>query len=363
MTTPVISVLIDTYNQERYIEQAILSVLEQDFPAEKMEILVVDDGSTDRTPEIVGKFVPRVRYLRKENGGQASAFNACIPELHGRIVSFLDGDDWWVQGKLAAVAEAFEGNPEVAAVGHGFFEVRDNEPAREMFVPAKTCRLDLSTVEAARLADAGLTLLGTSRLSVRREILDRIGPLPDEVVFFDAPIFTLALALGGAIILERPLCYYRQHSQNLYAPIAMDAATLRRRFERLGFLLSYVPPRLAEFGVAPEVIDALIESPRIEFERAKLQFGGGGRRQVFRTEMRRFRTQYERPSPGYMLFQGAVGACALLLPPPSFYHLLEWYSRNDIKRFRNILGKPEPKVQAAFFQRRPVAECAPLRPF
>jgi glycosyltransferase involved in cell wall biosynthesis len=358
MTRPVISVLIDTYNHERYIEQAIVSVLEQDFPAEQMEILVVDDGSTDGTAEIIGKFVPRVRYLRKENGGQASAFNACIPELHGRIVSFLDGDDWWAQGKLTAVAQAFEVNPGVAAVGHGFFEVRDNEPAREMFVPAKTCHLDLSTVESARLADAGLTLLGTSRLSVRREILDRIGPVPREVVFFDAPIFTLALALGGAIILDRPLCYYRRHSQNLYAPISMDVATLRRRVERLGFLLSYVPPRLAEFGVAPEVIDALIESPRIEFERAKLQFGEGGRWQVFRTELRRFRTHYERPSIGYMLFECAVGACALFLSPSRFYRLLNWYSRNDIKRFRNILGKPVVKESLTFFQRRPVVDRA-----
>ncbi len=358
MTTPVISVLIDTYNQERYIEQAIMSVLEQDFPAEEMEILVVDDGSTDCTPKIVGKFVPRVRYLRKENGGQASAFNASIPELHGSIVSFLDGDDWWAKEKLAVITETFERNPGIAAVGHGFYEVRDNEPPQEMFVPAKTCRLDLTSVEAARFADAGLTLLGTSRLSVRREVLNRIGPVPHEVVFFDAPIFTLALALGGAIVLDRPLCYYRQHSDNLYAPIAMDAATLRRRFERLGFLLSYVPPRLAEFGVAPEVIEALIESPRIGFERAKLQFGEGGRWEVFRTEFRRFQTDYKRPSPGYKLFQCAVGACALLLPPHSFYQLLDWYSRNNIKRFRNILGKPEPKVPPTFFGRQPVAKRA-----
>src|ERR1700747_2690422 len=294
MTTPQISVLIDTYNHERYIEQAIVSVLEQDFPVRGMEILVVDDGSTDRTPEIVKKFVPRVRYLRKENGGQASVFNACIPELHGGVVSFLDGDDWWAKKKLASVAEAFERNPEIAAVGHGYYEVRDDEPPREMFVPAKTCRLDLTSVEAARLADAGLTLLGTSRLSVRREVLNRIGPVPHEVVFFDAPIFGLALALGGAIILDRPLCYYRQHSQNLYAPIALDEATLRRRVERLGFFLSYVPPRLAEFGVAPHVIDALVESPRLEFERAKLQFGEGKRWQVFRTELKRFDAAYEK---------------------------------------------------------------------
>ncbi|MGH7836756.1 MAG: glycosyltransferase family 2 protein, partial [Candidatus Binataceae bacterium] len=80
MGQPIISVVVDTYNQERYIEQAIVSVLEQDFPAADMEILVVDDGSTDRTPEIVHKFAPRVRLLRKKNGGQASAFNAAIPE-------------------------------------------------------------------------------------------------------------------------------------------------------------------------------------------------------------------------------------------------------------------------------------------
>jgi glycosyltransferase involved in cell wall biosynthesis len=356
MTKPYISVLIDTYNQERYIEQAIVSVLEQDFPAEDIEIVVVDDGSTDGTAAIIQKFVPRVRYIQLKNGGQASAYNATFPELRGRIVSFLDGDDWWAREKLTAVADAFETNPEIAEVGHGFFEVCGTAPPREMFVPAATCRFDLSSIASARLANAGLTLLGTSRLSVRREVLDRIGPVPNEVVFFDAPVFTLALALGGAIILDRPLCYYRQHSQNLYAPMAMNEATLRRRFERLGFLLSYVPPRLAEFGVAPDVIDALVESPRVEFERAKLQFGEGGRRQVFRTELRRFRAHYEHPSPGYVLFTWLVCFCALMLPPHRFYQLLDWYSRNNLKRIRNMLGTAQPRVPPAFFKRRPVVE-------
>ena len=89
-----VSVLIDTYNQERFIEKAIVSVLEQDFPASEREIIVVDDGSSDATPEIVRKFAPQVRLLRKTNGGQASAFNAGIPECKGEITAFLDGDDW-----------------------------------------------------------------------------------------------------------------------------------------------------------------------------------------------------------------------------------------------------------------------------
>src|SRR5579872_1539672 len=60
MVEPLVSAVIDTYNQERFIEQAIGSVLEQGFSAAEMEVIVVDDGSTDRTPEIVRKFEPRV---------------------------------------------------------------------------------------------------------------------------------------------------------------------------------------------------------------------------------------------------------------------------------------------------------------
>src|SRR6202047_5371649 len=99
MPKPFISVLIDTYNHERFIEQAIASVLEQDVAEGDREIIVVDDGSTDRTPEIVRKFEPQVRLIRKANGGQASAFNTGIPECSGQIIAFLDGDDWWTPGK------------------------------------------------------------------------------------------------------------------------------------------------------------------------------------------------------------------------------------------------------------------------
>ena len=74
MGIPAVTILIDTYNHERFIEEAIVSVLEQDCPRAETEILVVDDGSTDRTPEIVRRFQPHVRLIRKTNGGQASAF-------------------------------------------------------------------------------------------------------------------------------------------------------------------------------------------------------------------------------------------------------------------------------------------------
>jgi glycosyltransferase involved in cell wall biosynthesis len=358
MTAPVVSVLIDTYNHERYIEQAILSVLEQDFPAADIEVLVVDDGSSDKTASIVQRFAPRVRCLRKENGGQASAFNAGIPELRGQIVAFLDGDDWWAKGKLTAIAQAFEANPEIAAVGHGFYEVCESDPPREMIVPASACRFDLSSADAARFAGRGLTLLGASRLSVRREVLNRIGPIPAELTFCaDTPILAFTLALGGAVILDQPLCYYRIHAGNLCAPGPNDALKIRRNIEISEIFLGYIPKRLAEFGVPSEVTEAFFESIRVELERTKLQSGEErGRWKVFRTEWKRFHAYYRRPSLGYLMFECAVGACALLLPPPRFYQLLAWYGRNDLGRFRNVLGRAEPKVTASFFQRRPVAE-------
>ena len=112
MTTPLISVLIDTYNHERFLEQAIVSVLEQNFPASEMEIVVVDDGSTDSTPSIVEKFLPRLRYIRKKNGGQASAFNVAIPELRARSSHFLTATIGGRTGNYPSSQKHFKRIPE-----------------------------------------------------------------------------------------------------------------------------------------------------------------------------------------------------------------------------------------------------------
>src|ERR1700739_89334 len=98
---PLVTALVDTFNHERYIEQAIVSVVEQGLSPSELEILVVDDGSTDNTPSIIRKFLPRVKHLRKKNGGQASAFNAGFSQAQGQLVSLLDGDDWWAKGQGA----------------------------------------------------------------------------------------------------------------------------------------------------------------------------------------------------------------------------------------------------------------------
>jgi glycosyltransferase involved in cell wall biosynthesis len=355
MSTPAVSVIVDTYNHEKFIERAITSVLEQDFPAANVEVLVVDDGSTDRTPEILKKFNGKLRVIRKPNGGQASAFNAAVPETRAPIVAFLDGDDWWAKAKLSAVLDAFEKNPDVAAVGHGFYEVLDEAPPAEMFVPDKTCRLDLSSVASAQIADSGRTLLGTSRLAVRRSVLDRIGPIPAPLVFCaDTPILTSALALGGAVVLDAPLCYYRIHGSSLFSVTALDPAKLRRKAETQAFLLEYLPKLLADFGVAPEIIAALLASDRTELERLKGWLGERTRTESWRTELGELRKASMTASPSYIAFKSLAAAAALALPPARYQRVREWYGRKNLKRFRDKLAPAASAAAPSLFQRRPV---------
>ena len=192
MPIPFVSVLIDTYNHERFIEAAIESVLAQDYPASQREILVVDDGSTDRTPEILCKFENQVRILRKSNGGQASAFNAAMPECHGQIIAFLDGDDWWAPTKLSRVAEQMAADEKTAITGHGIKESYLDGTEKE-FAVAKNERLTLNSLAAARVFRLRKSYLGTSRMTQA-----------------DENLFTLAAALGDVLILQGALTRIRR---------------------------------------------------------------------------------------------------------------------------------------------------------
>ena len=90
MPRPFVSVLIDTYNHERFIEQAIVSVLEQDFPAAEREIIVVDDGSVDGAGQIAAEY--GARLIRTENRGLSAARNLGWQSATGEIVAYIDDD-------------------------------------------------------------------------------------------------------------------------------------------------------------------------------------------------------------------------------------------------------------------------------
>jgi glycosyltransferase involved in cell wall biosynthesis len=281
---PFVTALIDTYNHERYIEQAIVSVLEQGLSAEELEIVVVDDGSTDGTASIVEKFAPRVRHVRKKNGGQASAFNVGYRESRGEIVALLDGDDWWEKGKLARVLKAFEENAGVWAVSHSYYRYREGTKEAELYGPSRLTWFSLETREKTRSALANWAFLQPSALTVRRELLERIMPIPEVLVFSaDSAIATASMAMG-AIVIPEALSYYRLHAENLYEFGSTDPVKLRRKYEMDATMCRVLWPMLLKLGVREECVSELLESHWVWAARYTLKTFGGSRLKTFRAE-------------------------------------------------------------------------------
>lgn len=343
MGKPFVSVLIDTYNHEHFIEEAIVSVLEQDFPASDREILVVDDESTDHTPEIVRKFEPRARLLRKENGGQASAFNAGIPECNGEIVAFLDGDDWWERTKLSVVIAEFASHPQIGTVGHGIIEVDEGGKQLAIIAPQADCESRLREPKDARDFLTLRAFLGTSRLAIRKNILQQVGPLPGGLkIEADEFLVTVATALGGARVLREPLTNYRYHSANLFQFDEWNAAKAIRKYDSLASIVSDLPPRLRKAGVPEEVIRVLTDSVRLDTDRLRLSLGEGWPWETVRVEREANRQAYRDASFGYHLFHAAVLGAAAVLPPATFYRLRRWYTKRGLAHVRQVVGSAQP---------------------
>jgi glycosyltransferase involved in cell wall biosynthesis len=343
MARPFVSVLIDTYNHERFIEQAICSVQEQDFPLADREIVIVDDGSTDRTPDILQKFSKDARILRKSNGGQASAFNHGLANCSGEVIAFLDGDDFWCREKLATVVSELNAQPAIGAVGHGIFQT--DETGRQMLVhaPASTVENHLrSRAEALEF----LTLracLGTSRLTMRRTTIGKFLPVPSDLVIeADEYLFTCAAAFDGVRILPLPLTNYRLHSSNLYQSRNPTPQSLLRKRTSLDSLISNLPSRLASAGVPAESISSVIDSISLDADRLRLGLGHGSPLDTFQVERRAFRQSYRSSTFGYRLFHLAVLAAAAILPPKLFYALRHKYATVGLHRIRRIIGSAEP---------------------
>jgi glycosyltransferase involved in cell wall biosynthesis len=347
-----VTVLIDTYNHEHFIERAITSVLEQDMPLDDVEILVVDDGSTDRTPELIRRFEPRVRYLPKANGGQASAFNVGFAEARGEVIATLDGDDRWAREKLRRVLETLDANPDVGMVGHGFHEEYAQGSADGLVLPGRFYRLDLTLLEDAELFPHVAAFFGTSRMTVRKSVLDRILPVPEELTIeADEYIFTLAPAICPAIILNEPLCYYGMHAGNLFQFGKFEPAKARRKMNVLEVLIRELSAKLREFGASDEIIGALFRGTRIEAGRIRLSLEGGSPLEAFSVERAAFKTAYRTVTLRYRLFRVFVLMQTLLLPPRVFYRLRRWYTEKGLSRLRSWTGEPTRTVQVV--ERRP----------
>jgi glycosyltransferase involved in cell wall biosynthesis len=109
--TPAVSVVIPAHNAAWCVGKALDSVLAQDF--RDLEVIVIDDGSTDDTASVLAGYGHAIRIVRQPNGGLSSARNAGIREARGEFVAFLDADDWWLPGKLGRQVGLMRDRPEL----------------------------------------------------------------------------------------------------------------------------------------------------------------------------------------------------------------------------------------------------------
>jgi len=328
MARPFLSVLIDTYDHERFIEQAILSVLAQDVAESEREIIVVDDGSSDRTPEIVRRFEPRVRLIRKTNGGQASAFNAGIPACSGEGIAFLDGDDWWAPGKLQTVGRVFA-DEAVGLIGHAIVESFENGAERSVG-PGKTVRFRLDSLAAAQAFRLRKTYLGTSRMALRARVARQILPVPETLVIeADEYLFTMAAALSDAVILPEALCHYRLHSGNLYLAAGANKNALKRKQAVHEALAAALRLELAARGVPSDAVNCVTEIVQLQGDQMRLMLEGGAPWETVRTESKIYEILHRNAPRNHRIFRALTMVPAFVLPPRWFYRARSWAASHN----------------------------------
>jgi glycosyltransferase involved in cell wall biosynthesis len=328
-------VVVDTYNHETFIGEAITSVLQQEYQLGAVEVLVVDDGSRDGTAKQLSAFTDRVRIVRKENGGQASALNLGVTLSRGDIIAFLDGDDWWHPRKLQAVVGYLLRNPAVGMVGHGIVEVAADGSQRALD-PGELIRFDLKSESGPATFKRVTCFLGASRLTCRRSVLERLLPIPEALVIeADEYLFTLGGAVAEVAVLDEPLTYYRLHGHNLYQFSDYDPVRLRRKHSVVAKLADALPNRLTALGVSDANAYKVVENTAHDARRLGLAIHGGHIGTAFRVEWAVMRAYPEQWRLAGWPVKAVMLLLALALPPKLFYRLRHRYSILRLTAVRN----------------------------
>ncbi|HVO28325.1 MAG TPA: glycosyltransferase family A protein [Candidatus Margulisiibacteriota bacterium] len=214
-----VSVVIPCYNHARYLGDAIQSVLHQTY--RDFEIIVVDDGSTDDTPEVVARFGGAVRSLRQENRGLGPARNAGIIAANGDFVAFLDADDLWLPAYLAHMVQAFSNDATIGAIycGWHYIDAGGKELARtniRVFPRGQVYR-----------AMTFMNFVIPSGVVVRRVCFDQLG-LFDDAPCEDWDMWIRVLTRYAMVGVPQALVQYRIHENNMSANIAHMERAKRR---------------------------------------------------------------------------------------------------------------------------------------
>ena len=205
-----VSVVIPVHNGAKYLAEAIESAYAQTRSPD--EVIVVDDGSTDRTAELVREFANRPGFcaVRKVQGGEASARNAGVTRARGEYVAFLDHDDVWHPAKLERQLSEFESGWGMSFTAHTVTSPDESRVERYE-------SWDAEAAAVRRLLEHSPPLWPSSAALVRRDLLQRIGPFQQIKPFGDDWLMWLRIVAAGNGVgyTGEPLTQYRWHGDNL----------------------------------------------------------------------------------------------------------------------------------------------------
>lgn len=242
---PLVSIAINNYNYAHFLPEAIDSALNQTYPY--VEVIVVDDGSTDNSREIIASYGDKIIPVLKENGGQASAFNAGFAASRGDIICFLDADDTFLPEKATEVVDAFGTHPDVGWCFHPlkFVDINLKDINAKPSINKSNSQSGLHEYDLTRQTQKGklyknFPYPSTSGLCLKRSLLQTILPMPDKAgstLLNDAFLIYSSLGLSKGVALNQPLSLYRVHGNNANA--TGKGKDYQIRTAKINILLAY----------------------------------------------------------------------------------------------------------------------------
>jgi glycosyltransferase involved in cell wall biosynthesis len=232
-----VSVIVATHDQASYLTQALESVLDQTLDRERFEVIVVDDGSSDATPEILRRYAHRVVLLTQPHQGLVPACNLGLRHARGDYFARMDSDDFVAAGWLRRELEILDDHPDAWGVYPEYVEVMENGERRPR-------RAD---------GDDGLYRLPACGVMFRTAIVRAVGGY--RPLYWEEYDLYLRLRDRGRLLhVPEPLYFYRKN------PAGMTAAPSRRRAGWLELIGMWGEPALRAAGTSRELDAALTEA-------------------------------------------------------------------------------------------------------
>lgn len=212
MNCPKVSVIIPTYNYASFVGQAIRSVLNQTFT--DYEIVVVDDGSTDETPNVLAGFGDMIRVIRQENKGGSAARNAGIAAACGKYVAFLDADDQWKPCKLERQVAVLERDPGVGIVFSDIQHWVNGKLVHERYLKERGYKYPASGYIFENLLREGFIF--TPTVVVPKAVLDEVGGFDTTLRNCeDVDLWFRIVELYRGGYIDEPLVIRNQHGSGV----------------------------------------------------------------------------------------------------------------------------------------------------